>query len=57
MQGEVFRQMASRKTIRVTLDGAPYFAKIHYGVGWWEIVKNLLHLKPRSSVLGTSGRP
>jgi len=45
LQGEVFRRVASRKTIRVTIEGARYFAKIHHGVGWWEIVKNLLHLK------------
>ncbi len=45
LQGEVFRQVASRRTIRVALDGSHYFAKIHYGVGWWEILKNLLRLK------------
>ena len=42
-QGEVFREVASRRTIRVALDGCHYFAKIHHGVGWWEILKNLLH--------------
>ncbi len=45
LQGEVFRQVASRRTIRVALDGRHYFAKIHHGVGWREIFKNLLHLK------------
>ena len=45
LQGEVFRQVASRRTIRVALDGNHYFAKIHHGVGWREIFKNLLHLK------------
>jgi heptose I phosphotransferase len=45
LQGEVFRQTGSRKTIRVTLDGGSCFAKIHHGVGWLEILKNLLHLK------------
>ena len=45
LQGEVFRRVASRKTIRVTIDGSYYFAKIHHGVGWREIFKNLLHLK------------
>jgi heptose I phosphotransferase len=45
LQGEVFRRVASRRTIRVTIDGDHYFAKIHHGVGWQEIVKNLLHLK------------
>jgi heptose I phosphotransferase len=45
LRGEVFRRVASRKTIRVTLDGNHYFAKIHRGVGWREIIKNLLHLK------------
>jgi heptose I phosphotransferase len=45
LEGEVFRCVASRKTIRVALDGTYYFAKIHHGVGWREIFKNLLHLK------------
>jgi len=45
LQGEVFRQVTSRRTIRVALEGRHYFAKIHHGVGWREIVKNLLHLK------------
>ncbi len=45
LQGEVFRRVASRRTIRVALDGSHYFAKIHHGVGWREIFKNLLHLK------------
>lgn len=45
LEGEVFRRVASRKTIRFALDGRHYFAKIHHGVGWREIVKNLLHLK------------
>jgi heptose I phosphotransferase len=35
----------SRRTIRTTIDGAPYFVKVHHGVGWWEILKNLLRLK------------
>jgi heptose I phosphotransferase len=45
LPGEVFRHVAARKTIRVALNGDHYFAKIHYGVGWREILKNLLHLK------------
>jgi heptose I phosphotransferase len=45
LQGEVFRRVAARRTIQVTLDGRHYFAKIHHGVGWREIFKNLLHLK------------
>ncbi len=45
LEGDVFRRVATRKTIRVALDGRHYFAKIHYGVGWWEIIKNWLQLK------------
>ncbi len=50
LTGKVFRQMKSRKTLRFTVDGKAYFAKVHDGVGWCEIIKNLLHLK--SPVLG-----
>jgi heptose I phosphotransferase len=45
LQGEVFRCMASRRTIRVAVQGRHYFAKIHDGVGWLQILKDLLHLK------------
>jgi heptose I phosphotransferase len=46
LDGEVFRQMKSRRTIRFAIDGSHYFAKIHCGVGWREIIKNLLYLRP-----------
>jgi heptose I phosphotransferase len=42
LQGEVFRDVVGRQTIRVTLGGNSYFVKQHFGVGWGEIVKNLL---------------
>ncbi len=50
LEGEMFRDVAGRKTFRVVLDDQAYFAKVHYGVGWGEIVKNLLQL--RLPVLG-----
>lgn len=45
LRGEIFRDVPGRRTIRVLLDGEPYFAKLHYGVGWREIFKNLLSLR------------
>lgn len=45
MPGQVFRQMRDRKTIRVHIKGQGYFVKIHFGVGWREIFKNLISLK------------
>lgn len=50
LEGTVFRSIARRRTLRFTLDGKAYFAKIHQGVGWREIFKNLLQL--RLPVLG-----
>lgn len=44
-QGEVFRDVPGRKTIRVDLGGRSYFIKQHFGVGWKEIFKNLLTLR------------
>ena len=44
LQGEAYRDLAGRRTIRVVLDGHGYFAKLHYGVGWKEIIKNLMRL-------------
>lgn len=45
LQGEVFRDVPGRRTLRVEIAGKVYFVKLHYGVGWPEIVKNWLLLK------------
>ena len=45
VNGEVFRDIKNRKTMRFTVDGKNYFIKIHRGVGWKEIWKNLFQLK------------
>lgn len=52
LQGETYRDVSGRRTFRVLLGNKAYFAKVHYGVGWWEIFKNLLQL--RLPVLGAS---
>ena len=45
LRGETYRRTANRRTLRVDIGGAAYFAKLHDGVGWREILKNLLQLK------------
>ena len=50
LDGEMFREVASRRTLRFSVAGKRYFLKAHYGVGWKEIFKNLLQL--RLPVLG-----
>lgn len=50
LQGEVYRSLAGRRTLRFALGDKIYFAKLHQGVGWQEIFKNLLML--RRPVLG-----
>lgn len=45
MQGKVFRQLAGRKTFQFELGGKSYFAKLHFGIGWGEIFKNLVLLR------------
>jgi heptose I phosphotransferase len=42
LDGEVYRAVADRRTLRIEVDGRGYFAKIHRGAGWSEIVKNLV---------------
>ncbi len=44
--GELYRQAAGRRTLRFVASGGAYFAKLHGGVGWREIAKNLVTLKP-----------
>jgi heptose I phosphotransferase len=50
LSGETFRHVKARHTFRFSLNGKSYFAKVHHGVGWKEIFKNLLQCK--STVLG-----
>lgn len=50
LQGETFRDRDGRKTLRFQCNGKPYFAKLHRGVGWREIIKNFASL--RLPVLG-----
>lgn len=50
LDGPVYRQKEGRVVFRVELDGAAYFVKIHRGIGWREIFKNLLSF--RLPVLG-----
>ncbi|PHS73650.1 MAG: lipopolysaccharide core heptose(I) kinase RfaP [Cycloclasticus sp.] len=50
LDGEMYRQVARRKTFKFNLNGNEYFAKVHNGVGWSEIIKNLV--QGRKAVLG-----
>ena len=50
LPGETFRRAPGRRTIRFENEGTGYFLKAHRGVGWTEILKNLLYL--RLPVLG-----
>lgn len=39
--GRIYRNLRDRKTLRFECANKGYFIKIHYGVGWREIFKNL----------------
>lgn len=45
LEGEVFRDVPGRRTLRVEIGSRAYFVKLHYGVGWREIFKNWLQFK------------
>ena len=45
LDGELYRDLDNRRTLRLSLGGKRYFLKAHYGVGWREILKNLVQLK------------
>lgn len=45
LQGECYRNLEGRKTMRITLGGKHYFIKQHRGVGYREIIKNLIQLR------------
>ncbi|WP_456448957.1 lipopolysaccharide core heptose(I) kinase RfaP [Thiolapillus sp.] len=47
VKGRVYRNPpgANRRTLRFERDGQGYFLKLHWGVGWGEIFKNLFSLR------------
>jgi heptose I phosphotransferase len=45
LDGEVYRDVPGRRTLKVEIGGKAYFVKLHYGVGWGEVLKNWLQLK------------
>lgn len=45
LSGKAFRDVPGRKTMRVQINNKNYFIKQHVGVGWGEVLKNLLSLK------------
>jgi heptose I phosphotransferase len=52
LEGKVVRALDGRRTFRTEVAGRAYFVKIHRGVGWGEIFKNLL--SARLPVLGAA---
>ncbi|MEM8563918.1 MAG: lipopolysaccharide core heptose(I) kinase RfaP [Pseudomonadota bacterium] len=42
---DVYRDKEGRKTLRFVYRKKPYFMKLHSGVGWPEIIKNLMQLR------------
>jgi heptose I phosphotransferase len=46
LKGKVYRQVKNRKTLAFNWQGRWYFIKIHQGIGWGEIIKNLISLRP-----------
>ncbi len=45
IKGEIFRQKEGRRTLRFVLGEKSYFLKYHQGIGWVEIIKNLLQFR------------
>lgn len=52
LNGQVFRALEGRRTFRTEVNGRGYFVKIHRGIGWREVFKNLFSL--RLPVLGAT---
>ncbi|NNC99079.1 MAG: lipopolysaccharide core heptose(I) kinase RfaP [Gammaproteobacteria bacterium] len=50
IEGKVYREALGRRTLRFTRGNKDYFLKMHTGVGWGEIIKNLTYL--RAPVVG-----
>jgi heptose I phosphotransferase len=50
LQGKIYRSKEGRRTLQFEREGRGYFLKLHQGIGWAEIIKNLL--QGRLPVLG-----
>lgn len=42
LTGNIYRELDGRRTLQFERAGKSYFAKLHFGVGWGEVLKNLL---------------
>ena len=42
---DVYRDKEGRKTLRFMYRGKPFFLKLHSGIGWSEVFKNLMQLR------------
>lgn len=45
LTGREYRSVKNRRTVRIEVDGKGFFVKMHRGIGWREIFKNLLQFK------------
>jgi len=45
IEGTVYRKVKSRRTLKFSLDGESYFLKLHLGIGWAEVFKDLIQLR------------
>ncbi|MEB0041698.1 lipopolysaccharide core heptose(I) kinase RfaP [Pseudomonas sp. MH10] len=45
LDGQVYRELEGRRTLRTEVEGRGYFVKIHRGIGWGEVAKNLVTAK------------
>lgn len=52
LEGKILRALEGRRTFHTEINGHGYFVKIHRGVGWKEIFKNLI--AGRAPVLGAA---
>ena len=45
IEGTVYRRVKSRRTLKFSQDGESYFLKLHLGIGWGEVLKDLVQLR------------
>ena len=45
LQGKEYRNVKTRRTLQFELKKRSYFVKIHRGIGWYEVIKDLLQLR------------
>lgn len=57
LQGQVYRELEGRRTLRTEVAGRGYFVKIHRGIGWERLPRTCSRPRRRCLAPARNGEP